>query len=121
MGTAFLTCEEAEVNQSWIDLLMESTDTSSVLTNAFTGKFARGINNRFMSELKPYENDIPEYPAQHQITRELRARAKELNNKDFMSFWAGQGSSMCRKTKASDLIKLLINEYRDVSLIMGQG
>jgi len=121
MGTAFLTCEEAEVNQSWIDLLMESTDTSSALTNAFTGKFARGINNRFMSELKPYENDIPEYPAQHQLTRELRARAKELNNKDFMSFWAGQGSSMCRKTKASDLIKILINEYRDVLLIMGQG
>lgn len=120
MGTAFMTCEEAEVNQSWIDLLLESTDTSSVLTNAFTGKFARGINNRFMKELKPLEDEIPEYPAQHQLTRELRAKAKELNNTDFMSFWAGQGSAMCRRTTAGDLMKNLVYEYQEVELIMRQ-
>jgi len=118
MGTAFLTCEEAEVNQSWIDLLLESNDTSSALTNAFTGKFARGINNRFMKELKPLEDKIPEYPTQHQLTRDLRAKAKELNNTDFMSFWAGQGSAMCRLIRAEDLIKKLIMEYQEVELIM---
>ena len=120
MGTAFLTCEEAEVNQSWIDLLLESEDTSTVLTNAYTGKFARGIGTRFTTEMKRFENEIPEYPSQHQHTRELRARAKDLNNKDFMSFWAGQGSSMCKKTKASELIKELVKEYTDVSKMMSK-
>ena len=120
MGTAFLTCEEADVNQSWIDLLLNSTDTSSELTNAFTGKFARGINNRFMKDLKPLEDEIDEYPIQHQLTRELRAKAKELNNTEFMSFWAGQGSTMCRLTSAGELIKDLVNEYLEVALIMKQ-
>ncbi len=115
MGTAFLTCEEAEVNRSWLDLLNESTDTSSSITNAFTGKYARGINNRFMEELKPFESEIPEYPVQHQLTRELRAKAKELNNTEFMSFWAGQGSPMCRTLKAKELINTLVEEYIKVS------
>jgi len=118
MGTAFLTCDEAEVNKSWIDLLMNSTDTSSALTNAFTGKFARGLNNRFMKELKRYEDEIPEYPIQHQLTRELRAKAKEMDNTDFMSFWAGQGSPMNRSTTAEKLINLLIEEYNDVNAKM---
>ena len=120
MGTAFLTCMEADVNQSWIDLLINSSDTSSELTNAFTGKYARGMNNRFMKELKPLALEIDEYPIQHQLTRELRARAKELNNTDFMSFWAGQGSSMCRLTSAEELIKELVNEYNEVLLKMKQ-
>ncbi len=118
LGTAFLTCDEAEVNQSWIDLIKDSKDTSSALNNAFTGKFARGLNNRFMKELKRYEDEIPEYPIQHQLTRELRARAKEMNNTDFMSFWAGQGSPMNRSTTAEKLIKILIEEYQDVNTKM---
>lgn len=120
MGTAFLTCEEAGVNQSWIDLLLGSKDTSTVVTNAYTGKYARGFRTRFTSEMKKYEDEIPEYPSQHQLTRELRSKAKDLNNKDFMAFWAGQGSPMSRKTYAADLIRQLISEYEDVFLRMNR-
>lgn len=119
MGTAFLTCEEANVNQSWIDLLLNSQDVSTVLTNAYTGKYARGIKTKFTSEMQQYEKEVPEYPSQHQHTRELRAEAKKLNNSEFMSFWAGQGSAMTRKTSAKGLIEELVKEYIEVSEKMG--
>lgn len=119
MGTAFLTCDEANVNQSWVDLLLNSQDVSTVLTNAYTGKYARGIKTRFTLEMQQYEKEVPEYPSQHQHTRELRAEAKKLNNSEFMSFWAGQGSSMTRKTSAKGLIEELVKEYIEVSGKMG--
>ncbi len=119
MGTAFLACEEANVNQSWVELLLSSEDVSTVLTNAYTGKFARGIKTRFTSEMQQFEKEIPEYPSQHQHTRELRVKAKELNNSEFMSFWAGQGSAMSRKTSAKGLIEELVKEYIEVSNNMG--
>ena len=115
MGTAFLTCEEANVNDSWIELIISSKDISTVLTNAYTGKYARGIKTRFTSEMKQFENEIPEYPSQHQHTRELRAKAKELNNSEFMSFWAGQGSGMSRKMPAKELLGHLVSEDREIS------
>ena len=118
MGTAFLGCEEAKVNEMWLEGLFKSMDTTTTLTNAFTGKYARGIRNRFIEEMKKLEELIPEYPVQNQLTRGIRVKALEDNNPDFMSHWAGQGSSMCRKSSANELIDMLIDECREVLSIL---
>ncbi|MGI9533551.1 MAG: NAD(P)H-dependent flavin oxidoreductase [Thermodesulfobacteriota bacterium] len=114
MGTAFLGCNEGIVNEKWLEGLFNSSDTTTDLTKAFTGKYARGLRNRFMDEMKQYEALIPEYPIQNQLTRDIRAKAREENNPDFMSYWAGQGSSMCRETTANELINSLIKECDSV-------
>ena len=114
MGTAFLACEEGNVNDRWLDGLLSSSDTGTTLTNAFTGKYARGLRNRFIEEMKKFEDEIPEYPVQNQLTQGIRAKARQENNPDFMSYWSGQASSMCRKTNAEELVNLLIKECKEV-------
>jgi len=110
MGTAFLSCEEARLPKPWLDSLMDSKDVSTVLTKAFSGKYARGINNRFIKEMSSLESEIPEYPLQNSLTRPIRNAAKEKADPRFMSLWAGQGSQMSRQSTAQELIDTLVSE-----------
>jgi len=108
IGTAFLSCIEAAVPEPWLDSLLMSKDVSTVLTKSFSGKYARGIKNRFIDEMISLENEIPSYPVQNSLTRPLRNAAKERGDSDFMSLWAGQGSALSRKSSAQELVKSLV-------------
>jgi len=114
MGTAFLSCEEAGVPKPWLESLLNSHDQSTVLTKVFSGKFARGIKNRFIEEMSPLENEVPSYPLQNSLTRSLRNASKDKGDADFMSLWAGQGSAMSRKLTAQELVDCLISETYEV-------
>lgn len=110
MGTAFLSCKEANVPKPWLDSLLDSSDISTVLTKSFTGKYARGINNRFIDEMSPIENEVASYPRQNYLTRLIRNAAKEKGDMEYMSMWAGQGSSLSRKATAKELVNTLVSE-----------
>ena len=113
IGTAFLSCEEAGVPKPWLDTLLSSKDVSAVLTKAFSGKYARGIKNRFIDEMSSLEEGVANYPVQNSLTRQIRNAAKEKQNSDFMSLWAGQGSAMSRKCTAQELVSFLVLETYD--------
>lgn len=110
MGTAFLGCKEAAVPKPWLDAIKSSKDTSTVLTRVFTGKYARGIKNKFVREFSGLENEVPDYPIQQSLTSPLRAAAKANGKGEFMSLWAGQGSAQTRRMKAAELIEQLVSE-----------
>src|SRR6266851_6747719 len=52
MGTAFLTCEESGASRIHREALMQRKAGHTGLTKGFTGRLARGIKNRLMSELE---------------------------------------------------------------------
>ena len=60
--TAFLTSQDSNASELLRDAIINSKETDTVVTKAFSGKFARGINNRFIEEMSQYEGDIPDYP-----------------------------------------------------------
>jgi len=113
MGTAFLGCKEASVPKPWLDAIKSSKDTSTVLTRAFTGKYARGIKNKFIEEFSGLEEEVPDYPVQQGLTSPLRAAVKAKGKGEYMSLWAGQGSAQTRRMKAADLIEQLVSETRE--------
>ncbi len=114
MGTAFLSCTEAAVPDPWLDAILNSADTSTVLTRVYTGKYARGIKNRFVDEMSGLEDKIPAYPIQHNLTRPIRAAARAKGDPEFMSLWAGQGSPMSRRCTTGELVRLLVTESCEV-------
>lgn len=114
MGTAFLSCTEAAVSAPWLDALLNSEDTSTVLTRVYTGKYARGIKNRFFDEMVKLEDKVPAYPIQNYLTRPIRTASRSKGDPDFMSLWAGQGSPMSRRCAAAELVRMLASESREV-------
>lgn len=94
MGTAFLTCAESGATTVYKQALRNSRDQDTCLTRAFSGRWARGIENQFIRDLAAHEAEIPDYPLQNSLTRELRQAATKQNKPEFLSLWAGQAASL---------------------------
>nr|WP_115303980.1 nitronate monooxygenase [Legionella beliardensis] len=113
MGTAFLTCPESGIPEAYKKILLEQQKDNTVLTHVFSGKMARGIRNKFIECMS--EKYILDYPVQNALTTMMRKKAKEKNNSEFMSLWAGQSANLCRKMTAEELIRILIAETENVA------
>jgi nitronate monooxygenase len=121
IGTAFLSTEEAGVPIPYRDKISSSKDTSTVITKSFSGKYARGIRNRFIGEMSGLENEVASYPVQNSLTRPIRNAAKDRDDPEFMSLWAGQGSSMSRKCTAKELLNTLVTETYEAFKRIGRN
>lgn len=114
MGTAFLTCPEAGAHPAYKKALRETKSDTTVVTQSFSGRPARGLRNRFITEMEDSAAAILPFPIQNNLTSGLRAAAAQVNNTDFMSMWAGQAASLSRGLPAAELIKTIWLEYEEV-------
>lgn len=114
LGTAFLCCPESGIHSSWKQRIQQARDDSTRLTRVFSGKYARGIVNEFMEQLRPFEQEMLPYPIQNALTAEIRQTAAKNDRMEFMSLWAGQGAPMVRPLPAAQLVKTLAEELHSV-------
>jgi nitronate monooxygenase len=112
MGTAFLTCDEAGIPEAYKKAILTAHEDQTRITRAFSGRPARGIVNRFMSEIDRNQDDnmILPFPLQNAATRPLRKEAAKQGRAEFLSLWAGQGVRLARRQSAQDLIVRLAGE-----------
>ncbi len=115
MGTAFLLADEAVTSAPWRGAIAGAGDDPTRLTRAFTGRHARGLENRFMREMRSGEDEVPAYPVQNRLTQPLRAAAAEAGDPDLMSLWAGQAVALTRAAPAADLMHQWWAEARRAS------
>jgi nitronate monooxygenase len=113
LGTAFLTCAEAGTDAVFRRALAESTDESTTVTTVFSGKAARGLRNRFSEELAPRAAEIPPFPLQNVLTRDIRNAAAKRGEGGLTSQWAGQASAMVRSMTAGELVAALVGELAE--------
>ena len=112
MGTAFLTCHESGIPEAYKEAILHAHEDQTRLTRAFSGRPARGIVNRFMSEVEPAgsADAILPFPLQNSLTRPLRVAAAKQGRPEFLSLWAGQGTRLARRQSAAELIARLARE-----------
>jgi nitronate monooxygenase len=111
MGTAFLTCHEAGIPEAYKQAILTAHEDQTRITRAFSGRPARGIVNRFMTEIKSDEDDaILSFPLQNALTRPLRTAAAKQGRAEFLSLWAGQGVRLSHRQSAQELIARLAKE-----------
>lgn len=114
MGTAFLTCAESGASDAYKQAILASNDQSTALTRAFTGRHARGLRNRFIDELRDYDDIIPPYAIQRPLARDIVQAAAKQGRVDLMPIWAGQGSALARSLTAAELIAEIVAEAHKV-------
>ena len=114
MGSAFLLCDESGINDTYRQALLRADDTPTALTRAFSGRLARGLENRFMREMKELEARVPAYPVQNALTTPIRAAAAAKGDPDFMSLWAGAEIQRARPLSVAMLMQTLVAEMRTV-------
>jgi nitronate monooxygenase len=112
LGTAFLTCDEAGIPDAYKNAIQQAHEDQTRVTRCFSGRPARGIVNRFMSEMESAgspETILP-FPLQNTLTRPLRSAAAQQGRAEFLSLWAGQGVRMARQEPAAKLVARLVRE-----------
>jgi len=112
LGTAFLTCDEAGIPDAYKQAILKAGEHETRITRAFSGRPARGIVNRFMTEVE--RNAGPDavlpFPFQNSLTRPLRSAAARQGRAEFLSLWAGQGVRLARRQPAAQLVARLARE-----------
>jgi nitronate monooxygenase len=114
MGSAFLTSEESITHDVYKEAVLKSTDTSTIVTRAFSGKYARGIRNEFIERHEGKEEGLPMYPVQNVLTSKIRQEAATQNKGEYMSLWAGQASALARIEPAQHVVERVVKEAEDV-------
>ncbi|HEY0519563.1 MAG TPA: nitronate monooxygenase, partial [Ilumatobacteraceae bacterium] len=107
VGTAFLTCPEADITAVHRAALRSEDARHTALTNLFTGRPARGIVNRFMRECGPISESVPAFPLAGTAVAPLRRAAEARGSGDFSPLWAGQHVVRSREIGAADLVREL--------------
>ena len=89
VGTVLLRARESGASATHRGALTDPARTETVVTQAFTGRPARGLRNVFIDT---YEARAPlGYPAIHHLTSPLRKAAAAAGQPDLVHLWAGTG------------------------------
>lgn len=108
LGTAFLVCDEAGT-QPTQRAEIAAGQRETALTRAFSGRPARGLVNRFLTD----NGDAPAaYPQLNNLTRPMRGAAGKVGDPELLSLWAGQTYARTRPMPAAELVRQLIEEAR---------
>jgi nitronate monooxygenase len=109
IGSAFMLTSEAATSPAHREALRRGAPTA--LTRAFTGRSARGIENRFMRE---HEHEAPvAYPEVHNLTAPVRAAARGRPDAEGFHLWAGQAHALAAERPAAELVRALAEEARE--------
>ncbi|WP_053363181.1 nitronate monooxygenase [Bacillus sp. FJAT-27251] len=110
MGTAFLTCVESGAHRVYKKAILSASEDQAVLTRAFSGKLARGIENRYIRELREHEGELPDFPVQNALTQEIRNASSAQNNPEYMSLWSGQSPRLAKNQNVETLMENILEE-----------
>ena len=106
IGTAFLRCPEALVPDGHREALRHANDAGTVVTRVVSGKPARVLPNKLVTELEAVEGGPLPFPAQYSLTKPLEAGG----NPDLLQLYAGQAAALTRELSAEELVAKLADE-----------
>jgi nitronate monooxygenase len=106
-GSAFLACAESGAPPAYRETVAAVDDGDrTTLTDAFSGRAARGVRNRFVAGLAG--RPVLPFPFQNGLTRDLRAAAARAGDPGLLSMWVGQGPSPRAGTGAAEVLASLV-------------
>lgn len=102
LGTAFLLSDESGSSPVHRAALKDPQFTETVVTRSFSGRYARGLRNRFIVE---HEADAPfGYPEVHYLTSPLRAASVRAGDPHAVNVWAGSGFRYADTGSVADIV-----------------
>jgi nitronate monooxygenase len=110
LGTAFLRADEAKTQPAQREAVADG-GRATAFTRAFTGRPARGLVNRVLSELSAQAPSA--YPEVHHLSRPVRAAAGKAGDPEAMSLWAGQTYALTEAGPAAEIFAKLEAEARE--------
>jgi nitronate monooxygenase len=110
LGTAFLCTTEAGTSLPYRRALLEARYPETILTRAYSGRYARGLANRFALD---HTGQAPRaYPEVHHLTRPLRTAATQAGDTSVPNLWAGTGWRQVTAEPAASIVRRMAADAR---------
>jgi nitronate monooxygenase len=105
VGTALLLSDEAGTNAAHRSALKHPLFTATTITRAFSGRYARSLENEFIRLL---DRVAPlGYPEVNHMTAPIRAAAADREDPNGINLWAGTAFQEARSGPAADIVASL--------------
>ena len=105
LGTAFLLADEAGTHPAHRRALQDDGFSETVVTRSFTGRYARGLRNRFIDE---HDAHAPAgFPDVAHLTGPLQAVAAHDDDPHGMALWAGTAFRRARTGTVAEIMREL--------------
>lgn len=106
LGTALLRCPEAGTSATHRAALADPSFSDTLVTRAYTGRFARALTTRFAVEHGPAAPAA--YPEVHHLTRPMRTAAAAAGDTDRLHLWAGIHFRTATAAPVADVVRGLV-------------
>ena len=110
VGSILLSSHESAFQDFEKERLKNINEKDIILTKSFSGRYARGIKNKFIETIENSEYILP-YPYQNKLTGEMRRIAKTVKNIEFVNLWVGQSIVNYSELSTQVILEKLIQEY----------
>jgi len=110
IGSLLLASHESALQDFEKGRLKNINEKDIILTKSFSGRYARGIKNKFIETIENLEYILP-YPYQNKLTGEMRRIARTVKNDEFVNLWAGQSIVNYSELSTQVILEKLIQEY----------
>lgn len=103
IGTALLVAKESGAHELHKQAVLQSEEGKTVVTTAFSGKAARGLENDFIKQMS--NAFIAPYPIQNTCTQDIRKASAAQGKANYMSLWAGEEAHLSKSGTVKDIIR----------------
>jgi len=117
-GTAFLACTETDMHPVHHKLLLKAHGETTQVTRMISGRPARAIVNRYITEMSESGAKPLAFPLQYSLSGPLNTASRKRDESDLMVMWAGQAAALARTMPAGELLTKLAEEARAVLAAM---
>jgi len=90
IGTAFLPCAASGASAAYRSALSSPAAKNTGLTEAFTGRLARGVRSRLMDELADENDPALPFPLRHALIQTVAGPASVREIPELMTVWAAR-------------------------------
>jgi nitronate monooxygenase len=108
IGTALLACEGSGASPAHRRAISSGRFTRTGLTKGFTGRLARGIENRLLATFAAPGVEILPYPLQRALVKELTTVAEPAGRDDLLQMWSGQSAGLAHQQNAVAFLQELV-------------
>ncbi len=112
MGTAFLSCPEANISEEHRIAIQNAQDDDTRLTKAFSGRPARARKNPYIETMAEHRLPLPDFPTMYTLSEPLRESSNDTL--DFRFLLYGQAAALNREMPAAKLVQKLVEETQDL-------
>jgi nitronate monooxygenase len=115
LGTRFLLTKENNVFQSYQDSILSAKETDTIVTNVFSGRYARCIGNKFVKEYLRSGPKPLAWPFQALAADDIYKAAKSNDQSEYFPLLAGQGIGLLKQKgqSASEIVEEIAQDAKN--------